>query len=243
MNLYISVYHHRHGEDVIPIFSEQEPTHTEMVAAWEKGNADLELDREDEHLECRGPFSAVPPAPSLNKKKCDDAGCPGWAIFNDGEIQRCDTCKRFESDDEAITHVMALEAIDISRHLDVAAHRALVEIREEMSGLIESTQDYPASSEMTEIINRLEVLLGRSFWLERHRWAEHSLQFARLLSELYAIGEESEDTETMTTPGFLSVKIVDLCESMSLDWTGILSIFERADKVFQSEKTPPEVKS
>ena len=33
---------------------------------------------------------------------CDE-GCPGWAIFNidrGGEVQKCDTCGRFESDDD-----------------------------------------------------------------------------------------------------------------------------------------------
>lgn len=40
----------------------------------------------------------------------DDVGCPGRAPFNgDGEtyaeIQRCDECGRFESDDDAAAHV------------------------------------------------------------------------------------------------------------------------------------------
>lgn len=33
--------------------------------------------------------------------RCDFA-CPGVAIFNGSEIQRCDGCRRFPSDDEAI---------------------------------------------------------------------------------------------------------------------------------------------
>ena len=36
--------------------------------------------------------------------RCDFA-CPGVAIFNGSEIQRCDECKRFPSDDEAIDFV------------------------------------------------------------------------------------------------------------------------------------------
>ena len=37
-------------------------------------------------------------------ERCDFA-CPGVAIFNGSEIQRCDECKRFPSDDEAIQFV------------------------------------------------------------------------------------------------------------------------------------------
>lgn len=40
-----------------------------------------------------------------NPQECDH-GCPGWAWFNEGEIQRCDTCKRFDSDEEAAKHVL-----------------------------------------------------------------------------------------------------------------------------------------
>ena len=36
---------------------------------------------------------------------CED-GCMGWAIFNDGEIQRCDACDRFEDDDQAQAHAL-----------------------------------------------------------------------------------------------------------------------------------------
>ena len=36
--------------------------------------------------------------------RCDFA-CPGLAIFNGSEVQRCDECKRFPSDDEAIAFV------------------------------------------------------------------------------------------------------------------------------------------
>lgn len=37
-------------------------------------------------------------------ERCDFA-CPGVAIFNGSEVQRCDECKRFPSDDEAIAFV------------------------------------------------------------------------------------------------------------------------------------------
>lgn len=35
------------------------------------------------------------------KVECDDPYCPGWAVFNDAEIQRCDQCSQFEDDDQA----------------------------------------------------------------------------------------------------------------------------------------------
>jgi hypothetical protein len=40
--------------------------------------------------------------------KCDDPNCPGWAFFNNNEIQRCDTCNRFRSDAGAVEHVRNL---------------------------------------------------------------------------------------------------------------------------------------
>ena len=36
-------------------------------------------------------------------------GCPGWGVFNGIEIQKCDACARFATDDEAIAHVLELE--------------------------------------------------------------------------------------------------------------------------------------
>ena len=42
-------------------------------------------------------------------------GCPGWAVFNGNEIQRCDACARFEDDDEAITHVIGIELREVER--------------------------------------------------------------------------------------------------------------------------------
>jgi len=34
--------------------------------------------------------------------------CPGWFIANDTEIQRCDECKRFQTDHDALNHVAML---------------------------------------------------------------------------------------------------------------------------------------
>jgi len=37
---------------------------------------------------------------------CDDPACPGWFINQERfTIERCDQCKQFDSDDEAIQHV------------------------------------------------------------------------------------------------------------------------------------------
>jgi hypothetical protein len=243
MKLYIVLYHHRHGVTACVIHSITEPTEEEMYEALEAMGEDIKDRREDEYVET---FLApsFQKGHALNEEDCDSAGCPGWLITTDNDkIERCDNCKRFENDDMAVAHVHALEALDWGQHFEAAAHKALVALREDLSGLVESTQDYPASPEMTEIVGRLETLLGRSFWLERHRWSEHGLQFARLLSEMYSIGEPSEDSETMEERGFLSIKIKELEESMDMSWDQILSIMERADIVFQGEKRPPEVES
>jgi hypothetical protein len=42
-------------------------------------------------------------------------GCPGWDVFNGSEIQRCDECRRFADDDEAIAHVAGLARIEGER--------------------------------------------------------------------------------------------------------------------------------
>jgi len=37
--------------------------------------------------------------------ECDSKRCPGWGVMNDNEIQRCDTCKQYETDEDALKHV------------------------------------------------------------------------------------------------------------------------------------------
>ena len=44
-------------------------------------------------------------------------GCPGWAVFNGNEIQRCDVCARFKDDDAAIEHVIQIERREIRAQL------------------------------------------------------------------------------------------------------------------------------
>ena len=238
MNLYVILYHHKHGVTPCVVNSKSEPTDEEMKAALEDIGEELsDFDEEREYLEA----VLVGPAkePELNRKECDGPFCPGWGIFNNNEIQRCDVCARFRSDEEAVAYAKSLEAIDVGRHLDAAAQRALAEVRDELSAVVEEVSTNPEVS-AKKLMDRLEVLLGRSMWLERHRWSEHATQFARLLSELYALGEEVEDAETMRKPGYFTVKIADLEKSMDLSRSDIISIFERADAVFQSDK--PEVK-
>ena len=51
------------------------------------------------------------------KSKCDDPHCPGWAVFNENEIQRCDSCDRFASEAEALAHV--IDTGEVSRMFNV----------------------------------------------------------------------------------------------------------------------------
>jgi len=232
MNLYISVYHHRHGQDVLPMYQSSKPTEEDMVKAWTEAKADLELEREDEYLECRGPF----PAPNLNTRTCDSPGCPGWIVTVDqGAIERCDTCARFDSDDEAVAHVCALEALDMGLHFEAHSYEALKNVKAFLTKIL---PDMSGKSK-----KEIEWLLDSDVWTEENLWTDHARQFVRLLSEIYATGEPSEDTETMKEQGYFSIKISDIEESMDLPWHEILSIFERADTVFQAAKAQMGVKS
>lgn len=53
------------------------------------------------------PTNAFPP--------CSE-GCPGWGWFNGSEVQRCDECRRFESDDAAAEHIAG--CAECRAHLD-----------------------------------------------------------------------------------------------------------------------------
>jgi hypothetical protein len=41
-----------------------------------------------------------------HRVSCDDPSCPGWAVFNDDEVQRCDACSRFRHDLAAEKHIL-----------------------------------------------------------------------------------------------------------------------------------------
>lgn len=43
--------------------------------------------------------------PTARTGCCDDDHCRGWEWFNDSEIERCDTCRRFPDDEAAALHV------------------------------------------------------------------------------------------------------------------------------------------
>lgn len=44
-----------------------------------------------------------PPRTRPSPRACDNGRwCRGWAIFNGDEVQRCDVCKRYRSDDGAV---------------------------------------------------------------------------------------------------------------------------------------------
>jgi hypothetical protein len=232
MRTYIVLYHHKHGVTPCLMRTKKEPTEEQMAAALKDIGEEVVLS-EKEYVEAV--LAEEDREPALNKRKCDE-GCPGWGVFNAMQVQRCDVCGRFDSDEEAAAYVLGLEAIDIGRHLEASAQRALIEIRNQLAAVVEEAASNPAVA-TKKLTDQLEVLLGRSFWLERHRWSEHSLQFARLLSELRAAGEVVEDMERLQEfrppkPGYFLVKIADLEVSMGLPWLEIRSIFERADAVF-----------
>jgi hypothetical protein len=238
MDLYVVLHHSRQGVTPCVMRSKHEPTEEQMIAALEDIGEEVELG-EEEYVEAV--LAGAEPEPPLNKKECDDESCPGWAVFNERDIQRCDACERFNDDEEAIAYVRGLEAVDINRHLEASAVRALGEVRNHLAAVIEEAATNPAVS-TKKLVSQLETLLGRSFWLERHRWSEHAVQFAQLLSEIYAVGEETEDAETMRDPGYLVIKMAELEKSMDLPWTEIQSIFERASSVFESDKPKEKAK-
>jgi hypothetical protein len=68
-------------------------------------------------------------------------------------------------------------------------------------------------------------------------WDDDGLQFMRLLAELRAHLEISENTEAIDDDlGFISVKIKDLCESMDLPFERVHELFERADRAWEEWK-------
>jgi hypothetical protein len=48
------MFHHRHGESLFPVFQKEEPSEEQMIELAKEDN--YEPDREDEWLECIGPF-------------------------------------------------------------------------------------------------------------------------------------------------------------------------------------------
>jgi len=54
IKLWIVMFHHRHGESLFPVFQKEEPSEEQMIELAKEDN--YEPDREDEWLECIGPF-------------------------------------------------------------------------------------------------------------------------------------------------------------------------------------------
>lgn len=93
----------------------------------------------------------------VNECSCDDYVCPGWGVFYrdvDGvyDIQRCDTCKRFESDTEAYNYVRALEGLDLVRHMVAYKEK----LREQLSGARRR-----AVEPFIELLEHIEHMLGK----------------------------------------------------------------------------------
>ena len=63
------------------------------------------------------------PRAFFDHESCDP-GCPGWALMNDREIQRCDSCEVFETDDAAIEYVRRLAGRERVRLIRRARQRA-----------------------------------------------------------------------------------------------------------------------
>lgn len=47
-----------------------------------------------------------PPSDRVHSSdECEESGCPGWAWFDDKQIERCDSCRRWQADEDALQHV------------------------------------------------------------------------------------------------------------------------------------------
>jgi hypothetical protein len=109
MDLYVILYHHSYGVDCTAQYFDHPPSQEEMMREME---IDLE---EEEFLESVCLDSARLRLP-LNRKPCS-RGCPGWMLEESSfRIEKCDACKRFKSDEEAVNYVRALETWDVIRH-------------------------------------------------------------------------------------------------------------------------------
>lgn len=102
-----------------------------------------------------------------NSKQCDSPYCPGWILTEDEHrIERCDTCKRFKDDEEAVDYVKSLESLDWNRHKSVKVREPLSKIKEALLCFLNDSQDMSATPETAQFISRVEGLLGRVVWLE-----------------------------------------------------------------------------
>lgn len=73
-----------------------------------------------------------PDPTNASKRCCED--CPGWDVFNGDQIQSCDDCDVFETDGQAIAHVVQT----ILRDADEAAISSRIPLPAELAGLSEA---------------------------------------------------------------------------------------------------------
>jgi hypothetical protein len=179
--------------------------------------------------------------PPVSEKTCDDPGCPGWVSDSEtSAIQKCDACGRFSSDDEAVSYVLSLEALDTSRQVEHQYHRLYYGLKNKIEDILlhhdnqQSRTGVPLQKKFVQAeaaLNAIQEAINEVVSNDIVTWQDHAYQFTVLLSTLYEHGEVSEDTETMTPEGYFSVKIHDLTNALGLPWFWVQSIFERALKM------------
>jgi hypothetical protein len=57
---------------------------------------------------------------------CGDRKCPGWAVFNGNDVQRCDACDMFANDDRALEEAGRVLILNLERRLNMAGERDIV---------------------------------------------------------------------------------------------------------------------
>lgn len=113
MDLYIIIYHHKYGEDVTAQYFDHRPTQDEMLREME-----VELEPEEWIEATIIDKTRLRPDPLPPLYTPCSTGCPGWMVEESlYRIEKCDACKRFKSDEEAINHVRLLEYNEIRKVL------------------------------------------------------------------------------------------------------------------------------
>ena len=187
-------------------------------------------------------------------KECDES-CAGWFVNADTlEVERCDTCKRFDSDEEAAEHVSNCVAALEQKPLYKTRWQVTASPDEQGENIIRSfrriedadafgrkvlkeggkalqlkdlklKQEWAWATDENEWLDRIEDVKSVS-------WNDDAIQFPRLLAELMANGELTSDGESE----FFSLKVSDICESMDLTWEDVTEIFNRAQDAWEDMK-------
>jgi len=111
--------------------------------------------------------------------------CPGWGVFNDtNEIQRCESCARFDSDEEAVSHVLKLEWLDSLRGLNETVKAALGGLPPLLRILEEKAKEN-GSDKSHYLFTRAKDYLSELEEAQRVSKSDSlRLEFARILSAL-----------------------------------------------------------